>query len=91
VRVLFFGFLRQLAGRAEVTLSLPEGATLRQLIDFVAEEFGEELGESLRPDSRRSLPLLIFVGEKDYRFAGGLDMRLEDKAEVRLIPPSVGG
>ena len=88
---MFFGFLRQLAGQTEATLSLPEGATLQHLIERAGEEFGEELGKSLQPDSQSSLPLIIFVGEKDYRFVGGLDTRLEDKTEVYFIPPAVGG
>jgi len=79
VKVFFYGFLKELAGQREVSVSLPEGASLQNLIDRLGEEFGEELKRNLQP------------GGSDYRFAGGLESGLEDKTPVYFIPPAMGG
>ncbi len=89
-RVFFYGFLRELTGQSEVMVSLEEGATLQNLIDQLVEEFGEDLRENLGLGHQGGSPLII-VGESDYRFAGGLEMKLKDKVPVYFIPPAAGG
>ena len=89
-KVFFYGFLRELTGRSEVMVSVKEGATLQDLIDRLVEEFGEDLRENLGLERQGGSPL-IMVGESDYRFAGGLEMKLKDKVPVYFIPPAAGG
>lgn len=91
VKVFFYGFLKELAGQREVSVSLPEGASLQNLIDRLGEEFGEELKRNLQADLQNDLPIITVVGGSDYRFAGGLESGLEDKTPVYFIPPAMGG
>ena len=91
ITVFLYGFLRQLVNRNEVKVNLPEESTLQNPIDKLGEEFGEELRTALHPELNVSLPLTISVGAKDYRFCGGLAMRLEDRTPVYFIPAAVGG
>lgn len=91
VQVLFYGLLRGLTDQSEVVISLPEGASLQNLIDHLGTEFGGQLRENLQPDSQGNFPLMIAVEGNDYRFAGGLNARLADKTSVYFIPPAAGG
>jgi molybdopterin converting factor small subunit len=89
--VFLYGSLRQLVNHNEVKVNLPEGSTLQNLIDKLGEEFGEELRTALQPELNKGLPLTISIGPKDYRFYGGLAMRLEERIPVYFIPAAVGG
>ena len=91
ITVFLYGVLRQLVNLDEAKMNLPEGSTLQNLIDKLGEEFGEELRTALQPELNTSLPLTISVGPKDYRFYGGLSMRLEGGIPVYFIPAAVGG
>jgi molybdopterin synthase catalytic subunit len=79
VRVLFFGSLRDLLGRASETVSLPEGAPLSQLLDRYARE---------KPALSGFLPSIALSVNQEYATR---DLRLHDRDEVALLPPVSGG
>ena len=79
MRVLFFGRVRELAGHAEETGQLPEGATIADLFDHYARHFPALLG------FRSSL-----VASRNQEFAAW-DTKLADGDEVAFLPPVSGG
>src|SRR5207237_5099648 len=79
VRVLFFGMLKDAAGRASDTLQLPERATLAELLDSCGEKF------PALPKFFGSLALSV---NQEYANRATL---LRENDEVALLPPVSGG
>lgn len=79
VRVLFFGQLRDLAGRHSDSLALPEGATLGDLLAHYEQGI---------PRLKEFLPSLALSLNQEY---ASLDAILRDRDEVALLPPVSGG
>jgi molybdopterin converting factor subunit 1 len=79
VRVLFFGMLRDLSGRASDSLSLPPGATLGAVLAHYEERM-PQLG-SLRASIAMSV-------NQEY---AGSDATLQEGDEIGLLPPVSGG
>ena len=79
VNVLFFGLLKDLVGRSEDTLELPDGARLGTVFDHYASQFPrlDEMAESI-------------ALARNQEFAD-LDAALGDGDEVALMPPVSGG
>ena len=80
VTVRLFAILRERAGRGEMELELPEGATTSDALAIIAEQPGlTELVERL--------PLAMAVN-RDYATT---DQQLRDGDELALVPPVSGG
>jgi MoaE-MoaD fusion protein len=79
VRVLFFGILKDLAGRASDSLSLPENAALSDLVEHY---------EKLIPGFDDVLPSLAMSVNQEY---AGPNAKLKQDDEVALLPPVSGG
>ena len=79
VRVLFFGALKDIAGRAEEALEIPAGTTLEGVFALYSQRF-ETLGE------RRSSTL--FARNQEFARA---DTVLADNDEIAFLPPVSGG
>ena len=79
VRVLFFGMLKELAGKPSDLVELRANATLRDLLGHY---------ESHLPRWRESLPSLAFAVNQEY---AGPETRLNDNDEVAFLPPVSGG
>jgi molybdopterin converting factor subunit 1 len=79
VRVLFFGMLKDLAGKSSDWLDLPEGASVRDVLTSY---------ESRIPRLRESLPSLALAVNQQY---SGPDTKLKPGDEVALLPPVSGG
>ncbi len=79
VRVLFFGMLKDVAGKASDEVELAEGATVRALLAHY---------ESRMPRLKDSLPALALAVNQEY---AGVDTTLKTGDEVALLPPVSGG
>jgi len=79
VRVLFFGVLKDIAGRAEDTLEVPPGGRLQTVFDHYAGLF---------PRLREMAASILLA--RNQRFAA-LAAALEDGDEVAFLPPVSGG
>jgi molybdopterin synthase catalytic subunit len=77
IRVLFFGVLKDLAGRASDSLDLPEDATLRVVISHYEE--------TISPELMRSVAMSV---NQEY---AAPDLRLSQGDEVAFLPPVSGG
>jgi molybdopterin synthase catalytic subunit len=79
VRVLFFGMLKDWMGRGSDSLSLPEGACLRDVVTHY---------EALVPRMRDFAASIAMSVNQEY--AGG-DHKLRSGDEIGLLPPVSGG
>jgi molybdopterin synthase catalytic subunit len=79
VRVLFFGALRDLVGRSNDALTLPEGARLSDLLAHY---------EAAAPRIKDFLPAIALSINQEYAQPGAA---LHDQDEVALLPPVSGG
>jgi molybdopterin converting factor subunit 1 len=79
VRVLFFGMLKDLAGKSSDTLDLPEGATVRGLLAHY---------ESQIPLMKDCVASLAVAVNQQYA-APETELKADD--EVALLPPVSGG
>jgi len=79
VRVLFFGGLKDLAGKSSDLLELPEGALVRDVL-------GHYLGQV--PRLKESLASLAVAVNQEY---AGAETGLKSGDEVALLPPVSGG
>ena len=79
VRVLFFGVLKDLAGKASDSISLPENATLGDVLSHY---------EQIIPRLRDTAPSLAMSVNREY---AGPATRLSPGDEVALLPPVSGG
>jgi len=79
VRVRFFASIREKLRRSEATCPLPEGATVRDLLDQLCRDYPP------LADYRRSVSTAV---NREYVDP---DQTLSDNDEVALIPPVSGG
>jgi len=79
VRILFFGQLKEVAGRERDTLELPEGARVADLLRRYAE---------VKPALQPYYDVMAVALNQEYSQAGAA---LHEGDEVALIPPVSGG
>jgi MoaE-MoaD fusion protein len=79
IDVRFFGVLKDLLGRADETLDVPEGARVREVLFHYARE---------APRFEAMLPSLAISVNREY---SGIDRVLREGDEVGLLPPVSGG
>lgn len=79
VRVLFFGVLKDLAGKSSDWIELPDGALVRDVLEHYAER---------EPRLRESLASLAVAVNQQY---AGAETALKAEDEVALLPPVSGG
>ena len=79
VRVLFFGALKELTGHSSDLLSLPEGATLADVLSHYKSQF---------PGLKQYVPSLALSLNQEY---ASPTASLRDNDEIALLPPVSGG
>jgi molybdopterin synthase catalytic subunit len=79
VRILFFGMLKDITGRSQESLDLPEDALVRDVLVNYA---------SRTPRMKESLASLAIAVNQEY---AGVDTKLKSGDEVALLPPVSGG
>jgi MoaE-MoaD fusion protein len=79
VRVLFFGMLKDATSKANDSLDLPSGATVRDVLDHYVKRL---------PSVKTALPTLAVAVNQHYASA---DTKLKDDDEIALLPPVSGG
>ena len=79
IRVKLFAVAMELAGRDELTIDLPDGATVRDLQDAVM---------AASPALSRIIPHALWAVNAEY--ANG-STHLNEQSEIALIPPVSGG
>ena len=79
IRVLFFGMLKDLAGRGSDSLNLPEGSTIADVLNLYQERI---------PDLKAFSASIAMSLNQEY---AGPEARLQSGDEIALLPPVSGG
>ena len=93
VRVAFMGELPSLVGRRNLQASLPQGATVADLLEFLSATYGDAF--TCRVFCSSGIlhhTMLIFVDGENIKERGGLAAKLGDsEVEVIMLPMFGGG
>jgi molybdopterin synthase catalytic subunit len=79
VKVLFFGMLKEITGRAEEDLQLPEGARLEGVFEHYAQQF---------PRIREMAASIVLARNQEF---SELQTGIAEGDEVAFLPPVSGG
>ena len=85
--------MKEITGKREVEIDVPENSSLSNFIDEIVIQWGDPLSNILfEPDSRRiNAHLRLMVNGQDISFLDGMNTLLENGDEVMIFPPVSGG
>jgi len=85
--------LKQVLGRREFEVSIQEGSTVKDLISWMVQTWGEKLSPHLfQPGSDRLVPhIRLMVNGRDIQFLNGVETVLQDGDEFTMLPILTGG
>jgi molybdopterin synthase sulfur carrier subunit len=90
--VNYYATLRQVVGARQVEFSLPQGGTLRQLVEEMVKRYPGLKREMLDQSDNLQSHIHIFVNGRDSAFLdGSLDSILEPDDTISIFPPVGGG
>ncbi len=84
VTLHFLAQIKRAAGVSRQTLEIPAGATLREILETLAQQHGPEFHSLL---TTASPSLLFFQGELRV----GLDHAVMQDAQIDVVAPMAGG
>jgi molybdopterin synthase sulfur carrier subunit len=85
-----FATLREIFGGTGILyLELPEGSTIKDLLEKLREQYGSNLDVSGFVDENPSVKIL--VNGREITYLDGLGTRLRDGDSIAFIPPVAGG
>src|SRR5947207_105871 len=79
VKVLFFGVLKDVAGRPEESLDIPPDATMRSVFDYYAARL---------PRLRQMAGSIVMAKNREFT---GLSTGVAEGDEIAFLPPVSGG
>lgn len=93
VRVKFMGDLLALVGRGDLTLTLPRGSTVTDLLRSLSNSYGERFANEVFNAAGGLLPnLVIFADGKNIKALEGLDTAISNvEMEIVVLPIFEGG
>lgn len=93
VKVRSIALIRSLLGAGEIDLTLPEGATVEDLIGRLTEIGGPQIAPYLAEPKEESAhaPLRIMVNGRDISVLGGRRTALGEGDDILIFIPIAGG
>ncbi|MBS7645000.1 MAG: ubiquitin-like small modifier protein 1 [Candidatus Bathyarchaeia archaeon] len=93
VKVKFFASLREITGKREEEIEVPENTTVEGLIEILSSRYGKEFSDYVY-DERVGKPrdyLQFLIDGRSASTLQGLKTRLRDGCNFAIIPPVGGG
>ena len=90
VTVRTFADFREILGN-EFMLSVPEGETMRELLQLLGKKNATFLPKVLEDDGQLRPYINILENGRNIKFLNGLETRLVDGDIVAIFPPVAGG
>lgn len=92
VIVKSFGPIRRVLGKAKLELDIPEGATVKHVIQQVVEISNFELKHIIYEDGSISGNLIVMINKKDVDLLPeGLNTHVSENDEIAILPHVQGG
>ena len=89
--VRLHAFLREVAGERDIDVALPDGATIRDLLNRLVKLRPVLAERLLAQDGNIPPSVNVFVNGRDIRDLSGLDTPVMPDDEVTILPPAAGG
>lgn len=90
--VHFYATLRTIVGKREVDIQLPEGASVRQLVDGIIVEYPALRQEMVDKKGNLQSHIHIFVNGRDtVHLENEIDTTLSPGDVISIFPPVGGG
>ena len=85
--------LKEILGQREFEISIPEGSTVKDLISWMVNTWGDKLSPHVfYPETDRLLPhIRLMVNGRDIGFLNGMETILQDGDEFLMVPLVAGG
>ena len=81
--------LRSLAGNQASVRA--EGATVGEVFEDLLRQFPGLEGRVITPDGKLHKFVNVYVSDDDVRYLDGLDTKVEENAEISILPAVSGG
>jgi len=91
VTVRYIITLREVVGKREEKISLPDGSTVEDVLLILAEKYGENFERYAHSGREGGLQLLFLINGRNVAYLDGLKTRLDDGVTLAIIPPVAGG
>jgi MoaD family protein len=88
VKVEFIGVLREVAGTNEITLDLEDNATLKDVMEKLADKYGRGLETRILEENRVSDDALVIINGKSIRSTDVSSIAMRNGDEIALAPES---
>ena len=90
--VHYYATLRQVVGSRQVDFVLPQGGTLRLLVEEMVKRYPDLRNEILDTQGNLYGHIHIFINGRDSTFLdGSMDSNLEPEDLISIFPPVGGG
>jgi sulfur-carrier protein len=85
--------LKKVLGQRELEVSIQGGSTVRDLLSWMINQWGDDLSPHLfSPGSDQLLPhIRLLVNGQDVQFLDGMNTILRDGDELTILPMLTGG
>jgi molybdopterin synthase sulfur carrier subunit len=85
--------LKKVLGQRELEVTLPPGSTVKDLISWMIDKWGDNLSPHLfKPGSDSLLPhIRLMINGRSIEFLNGMETVLQDGDEFLMLPLVAGG
>jgi molybdopterin synthase sulfur carrier subunit len=95
LKIRYIGLLRNSLGKSEETVELPDGTTVRDLLDVLGEKYGNDFRATvLTSDGKLKPTTTLLLDGTDIEGTGGLESSLVSREQLTilaLVHPPAGG
>jgi len=88
VKVEFIGLLREITGERQLTLDIEDGATLKDVMEKLADKYGKGLETKILEENRISDDALVILNGKSIRVADVRSLVMVNGDSLALAPES---
>lgn len=93
LRVFFksFGPIRRVIGESVIELKVGSEFTIRDVINFAIESYGDKLKQLILEETKLSGNLIVLLNGRDTNRLDGLDTKVSPDDEITILPHVQGG
>lgn len=92
IKILFLSLLVDIIGREEISLSIEERSTIRDVLKQLVKMFGKDFENTIfKSPDEISKYIILSLNRKDIRSIDNLNTLLHEGDEIILLPAIAGG
>ncbi len=91
-KVFFLSLLADIIKQKQITISVSDNITVKDLLESIKYKFGEALKDTIfNPMGDLNKYIIILLNGKDIRLMNGLNTIINNNDEISLLPAIAGG